>query len=139
LKSLLIFEVAMNTKPFASLFVATALLVVPAAFAQDDDSLIDDSDLLLLEDELADAELMAETDDVTAAAPRALPPGVYRVRSMDGEFLPPFELQQACSAGWCGDVVVNTVTGRVLYSHEAWQPGTMETGYGQEVIVVGND
>lgn len=90
--------------------------------------------------ELLDAELLdnlgLEVVDVdVSVAERELPSGVVRVRTDDGQYLPPFELQQACSGDWCGEVVINALSGEVLFAQGRWQPGALETGYGQEVVV----
>lgn len=117
-----------------SLVVSIATLVgVSAAWAQDTADPTADQEALDLEvvDELG----FDESDMSNSVAERELPAGVVRVRTDDGQYLPPFELQQACSGDWCGEVVINAQSGEVLFAQGRWQPGALETGYGQEVVV----
>ena len=112
--------------------IATAV-GVSGAWAQDTaDSAADQEHLDL---EFVDDFGIDESDVVTSVAERELPAGVVRVRTDDGQYLPPFELQQACSGDWCGEVVINAQSGEVLFAQGRWQPGALETGYGQEVVV----
>ena len=104
--------------------LAGFLFLTPAAFAQDsDEDLFDASELDYVE------------DDVAPDAVRVLPPGVILVRSEDGSFQPPFEQREACSGDWCGEIVIDSSTGRIVFAQGRWQPGAIETGYGLEVVV----
>lgn len=104
--------------------VAGTFLITSAVSAQD-----------IIEDEFDDADLDYVEEDHVPEAERVLPPGVMLVRSGAGEYQPPFELRGACSGDWCGDIVINTANGRIVFAQGRWQPGALETGYGEEVIV----
>ena len=110
-----------------------ALAGVSATWAQDSADPTADQEHLDLE--LVDELGTDESEMAASVAERELPAGVVRVRTDDGQYLPPFELQQACSGDWCGEVVINAQSGDVLFAQGRWQPGALETGYGQEVVV----
>lgn len=72
-------------------------------------------------------------------ADQPLPPNARRVISYYGVLQPDYERVTACAGDTCSEAILERASGRILFIHGQWQPGSVETGFGQEVITAVED